>query len=436
MNTFCPYCFNDNSLQSRLKKIRPNFPKSLKCDFHTNRSGIPAVDVAVIVDDVFRSNFFIAEGNPVYDPEYEETNWVQGGEALVDIVERITGAETFEIATAVANQLMNDDAFDPREGEQPFYADDQNYAPIDTSWNPHSEAWTEFKSEIIYNRRFFSELAVQRLDQIFRNIHLQSDVKRQSVVYPLSPEENKLIYRVRQVDDPEERDKVEKNPAVELGLPPPRKRSAGRMNAAGVGVFYGSFDLKTCIAEIRPPVGSVIMGAAFHLVRPVILLDTTRFAKPMLNRSIFSPVYQDRLHQWKFMKKFMNEISRPILPNETAIDYIPTQAVSEFIGSRLKVFHNGAEVGIDGIIFASAQRPDGRNIVLFGDAALVQWPGGDEKPRFEAEPDSWSTSWTEWKPRVENPALRIVDKSLVTRRITGVDFQDEHHNEYDWDDED
>lgn len=333
--------------------------------------------------------------------------------------------------------MSNDDAFDPREGEQPFYADDQNYAPIDRSWNPHSEAWTEFKSEIIYNRRFFSELAVQRLDQIFRNIHLQSDVKRQSVVYPLSPEDNKLIYRVRQVDDPEERDKVEKNPAVELGLPPPRKRSAGRMNAAGVGVFYGSFDLKTCIAEIRPPVGSVIMGAAFHLVRPVILLDTTRFAKPMLNRSIFSPVYQDRLHQWKFMKKFMNEISHPILPDDTAIDYIPTQAVSEFISSRLKVFQNGTEVGIDGIIFASAQRPGGRNIVLFGDAALVQRPGTDQKPTtFEAEMDSRGTTWTEWKPRVENPALRIAEGSLVTRRVTGVDFHDELHRKFDQDDED
>jgi len=266
---------------------------------------------------------------------------------------------------------------------------------------------------------------------------LQSDVKGQRVVYPLSPAENQLIYRVRQVDDPAERIEVEKDPAAQLGLPPSRKRSAGRMNAAGVGVFYGSFDLKTCIAEIRPPVGSVIMGAAFNLIRPVIVLDTTRFAKPMLNRSIFSPVYRERLHQWKFMKKFMFEISRPILPDDTAIDYVPTQAVSEFISSRLKVFQNGAEVGIDGIIFASAQRPEGRNIVLFGDAALVQRPGDDQKPAsFEAETDSWSTSWTEWKPRVGNPALRIADKSIVTRRITGVDFQDEDHSEHNWDDED
>lgn len=437
MTTFCPYCFDDKSLQHRLKKLRPNFPKKLKCDFHPNRSGIPASDVASVVDDVFRSNYVIGETNPIYDRDDGKATWVQGGDTLVEIIEDITKAEAFEIAEALAGQLIDDDTADPRDGEEPFYADDQTYAPFDLSWNPHSEAWIEFKAEIIHNRRFFSELAVQRLDEIFRDIHFQSDIKGQRVVYPLSPEDNKLIYRVRQVDDPKERAEVEENPAAQLGLPPPRKRSAGRMNATGVGVFYGSFDLKTCIAEVRPPVGGVIMGAAFKLIRPVVVLDTTRFAKPMLNRSIFSPAYQDRLHQWKFMKKFMNEISRPILPNDTAIDYIPTQAVSEFISSRLKVPQNGVEVGIDGIIFASAQRPDGLNIVLFGDAALVEWPGSDERPTsFEAETDSWSTAWTEWKPRVENPALRIADRSVVTRRVTGVDFQDEYHSEFDWDDED
>jgi RES domain len=437
MTTFCPYCFDDKSLQNRLKQIRPNFPRTLKCDFHPNRSGLPARDVASLVDDVFRSNFVIGSVDPVYDRDDDKPSWVQGGDALVEIVEGITKSETFEIAEALTEQLIEDDPADPRDGDDPFYADDQSYALYDTSWNPHSETWLEFKAEITHNRRFFSELGVQRLQEIFRDIHFQSDFSGQRVIYPLSPEDKKLIYRVRQVDDPQERDEVRKNPGAQLGVPPPRKRSAGRMNATGVGVFYGSFDLKTCIAEVRPPVGSVIMGAAFELTRSVVVLDTTRFAKPMRNRSIFSPVYQERLHQWKFMKRFMNEISRPILPTETDLDYIPTQAVSEFINSRLKVPQNGSDVGIDGIIFASAQRPDGLNIALFGDAAVVERPQNEIEPTsFEAEVDGWSAVWTDWKPKPENPALRVADKSVVTRRVKGVDFRDEDHSEFVWDDED
>src|SRR5690606_25106154 len=102
-------------------------------------------------------------------------------------------------------------------------------------------------------------------------VHLQSNASGQRAVYVLKPEDKKQIYRVRQIDDPGEREEVQKNPAALLGTPPPRKRSAGRMNAAGVGAFYGSFDLKTCIAEVRPPVGCVVMGAAFELVRPIIV---------------------------------------------------------------------------------------------------------------------------------------------------------------------
>ncbi len=45
------------------------------------------------------------------------------------------------------------------------------------------------------------------------------------------------------------------------------------MNAPGISVFYGALDEATCIAEARAPVGSHVVVAKFHLLRPVRLLD-------------------------------------------------------------------------------------------------------------------------------------------------------------------
>lgn len=437
MTTFCPYCFEDSSLRQRLKEIRPDFARSLKCDFHPNRSGIPATDVAALVGSVFREHFGLGDVIPIYDREDDRPNWEQQGQPLVELIEEITSPEQFEIAQALTEQLIEDDHYDPRDGEGAFYANDQHYEPYDQTWNPNNEVWSEFKEEITHHRRFFNALAETRLDELFKDLHFQSDAAKRPVIYELAPSEQVRFYRVRQIDEPEGRKEALTNPAAHLGVPPPRKRSAGRMNAAGVGAFYASFDLKTCIAEVRPPVGCVIVGAAFELLRPIVVLDTTRFGEPIRNRSMFSPVYQERRMQWSFMKKFMSEISRPVLPDDVVIDYIPTQAVSEFITTRMKVPKGKRKVGIDGIIFASAQRPKGgRNIVLLGDATLIDGAQSMESPKsYEREGLDWTENFTEWKAKEALPTLKLVGKSAVVRKVTGVDFEDRDHSEYDWDDE-
>ena len=47
------------------------------------------------------------------------------------------------------------------------------------------------------------------------------------------------------------------------------------MNPTGVSVFYGAFNAKTCLAEIRLPVGATAVTASFRVVRPINVLDLT-----------------------------------------------------------------------------------------------------------------------------------------------------------------
>jgi hypothetical protein len=64
-----------------------------------------------------------------------------------------------------------------------------------------------------------------------------------------------------------------------MGLPPPSRRRAGRMNAAGIAVFYGATEKDSAVAEFRPAVDSLISVAAFRVHRPIHVLDLTRFTR-------------------------------------------------------------------------------------------------------------------------------------------------------------
>ena len=76
--------------------------------------------------------------------------------------------------------------------------------------------------------------------------------------------------------------------------------------------------------------------------------------------------------QWNFMRNFRSQISWPVKPGEEHLDYIPTQAVAEFLANHLEVEVGGTRRKIDAVIYASAQnRGAGKKIALLGDAAVT-----------------------------------------------------------------
>ncbi|WP_052149072.1 hypothetical protein [Sphingomonas sp. Ant20] len=167
MTTLCPFCFDEPGFRRRLKDIRPNFPRDLKCDFHPSRSGIPVAAIAPIIDAVIAPNYVTGGYEPYFAGDGDKPDYQQQGMSLVELVGDLTQAEHDDIAREIVNQLIDDDPADPHDGGETFYADDQSYVRYESSYNPRSEAWDQFKIEITYNRRFFSDIARGRLKQIF-----------------------------------------------------------------------------------------------------------------------------------------------------------------------------------------------------------------------------------------------------------------------------
>jgi hypothetical protein len=425
MTNFCPECFGDKSLRSQLTKARPKYPDGDKCDFHPNRKCIPEHVVAEMIDSAIRSNYGWADTNP----------YVDHGDSLSDLIDELVQPDSAEILEAIKRALEESEEYDIRKGGESFYDDSQKFIKFESTYNPLEEMWARFKYDIVHQQRFFSQRGIEWLKAIFSDLEHQKDSRGQSPIYTVGPgEPGWTIFRARRRDTKAERDKACAAPAAELGPPPERLRRAGRLNAPGVACFYGAFDVDTCLAEIRPPVGSWAVTAAFELLRPITVLDMTRFTNEVANRSIFSPLRQKRLDQWRFMQVFQEEITRPILPDDEVLDYVPTQAVSEFIHVALAAATNSTSSRIDGVIYGSAQRPGSRNIALFGEAALVS--GVPDEPKEALSRAAQSGLWDDGagyiRPSPKNmpgpdAALGLRQGSVGVHQITGVDIRWKTH---------
>jgi hypothetical protein len=136
------------------------------------------------------------------------------------------------------------------------------------------------------------------------------------------------------------------------------------MNARGISVFYGATGASTAVAEVRPPVGSKVAVARFAITRPLRLLDLTVLDKVNDDGSIFDPTLKRRLERVSFLRTLGQRITRPVMPDDEAFEYLATQAIADFLATE-------NEPRLDGIMFSSAQSKDGRNVVLFHKAARV-----------------------------------------------------------------
>lgn len=161
--------------------------------------------------------------------------------------------------------------------------------------------------------------------------------------------------------------------ALELGPPPESKARAGRMNPAGIPYLYLALDGATALAETitGPPVTAVL--GRFVAVKPLTVIDLTDL--PALP-SVFDGERASERESLLFLEKFVEAITRPVAKDESEhVSYVPSQVVCEYLA---QVFHPAALPGrVDGLLYRSAVRPRGKNLVLFPS-------GRSDRPAFSS----------------------------------------------------
>lgn len=414
----CPECFENPTLKRRLTDIRPNFPSNEKCEFHPTRKAVPLEEVGKIIEPALHANYAIGEW--MFDH--------QEGDDLNTIVNGTTGADGHRVIEALSSWLIENDVYWPQDGEAPFYAADQTYVPIRLDGWRHGVLWRQFREAILHRQRFFNDPAKEFLAEIFDGIQNQSDIENKPAFYRLSTADEMLFYRARIVTDEDAFQKITKDPATLMGPPPPPLRRAGRMNAAGIAVFYGATEKETAIAELRPAVGSLISLAAFRVHRPIHVLDLTRFNHAGKQLDIFAKNQMMRATQWAFMQSFASEISQPILPGDEHLEYVPAQVVAEYLTNQ-PVRWRGSDVTPEAIIFRSAQRDGGKNIAVMGAAATLcrQTPVEGVGETSASRPETDFLDFASPLPVASNAGLEYVDASIELLEVGSAVYAVDTH---------
>jgi len=368
MPYICLKCIDDESLRKIVEEKGEAI--EVECKYcKQQRHGIPMEVLAEIADEFLRK--YLRIGDYLY-PRYE-----QEGDVLDWVLQEELGINHAP-ALDLACILEDNDIVDVKHGEEPFYRRGENYLRNSLSSSEYHHTWEDFTDRIKHHARFFNEIARKQLAEILGEPR-SPKTKELPWIELGTGTKIGLLFRARLADSEEQARKIMRNPAIELGTPPKVMAIAGRMNPTGVPVFYGALTEDTAIAEVRPSVGNMVVVGCFQPSRKLKLFNLLRI-NVAFTGSIFHPEYEDKMARVNFFKIFHELIARPIQPRDELIEYIPTQAVAEYVTNVL---------GFDGILYASAQvgavsydsesiltelsesEISQYNVVLFGDLGLM-----------------------------------------------------------------
>jgi hypothetical protein len=146
--------------------------------------------------------------------------------------------------------------------------------------------------------------------------------------------------------------------SLSLGPPPPQVAPAGRMNAAGIPIFYGAFERQTALLETASRRGTFALGT-FRTLRPLRLVDLTQL--PPIP-GIFNPSLAHERDTIMFLHEFAKDITKPLVRDDRVhVEYVPSQVITEYI----RFYFKPNDQAIDGVRYKSARNPKGSCIALF-----------------------------------------------------------------------
>lgn len=452
----CHKCIGETYLSSEIKIS----VESGVCDYcGETRASLTLDDFADRIQAAFAEHYTRTPDHPDF---WEDTLlrdreisyvWMRHGVPVRDAIEGAANISTSAAADVLAILERRNASWDKDDmGRESEFAAESYYEERDADnlfW--HIE-WFKFAQSLKTEARFFSHSAVEHLARVFGGIDRMKTAKGRRVVVKAGPGTAiPTLHRARVFQADDALETALRDPAQHLGSPPATLARAGRMNAQGISVFYGTRAPGTAIAEVRAPVGSRVAVAQFRIIRPLLLLDLTALDNVAVTGSIFDALFKGSRARATFLRTLGTAIARPIMPDDEALNYLPTQAVADFLATM-------NTPRLDGIIFTSAQVLKGRNVVLFHDAALVRasalpegtkvsvslgrqtadgWeddysvveevpppepaPGvaGEDAPGWHQVPTANPLGWDD---EVREPTLEIVSDSVKVFHIKAVTF--------------
>jgi hypothetical protein len=326
----CVECFTDSQIRDVINAV----DKHGVCDFCGNKGiNIYSLDedsgVSDYIDNIL--DIYNVSWNPndklLKDALHDDWNVFAGSSD--DILFLLT--ELQNVCTSVPPALFSENVSIPTF---------QDY--IETDSITHGKAWSEFADIIKYKNRFHSNIFNYDAFASFLSFALK--------IYP----KGQKMYRARISHD------INGFACDKMGTPPKSYRTAGRINPEGIGVLYLASDEKTALFEVRANVNDYLTVGEFELKKEMRIIDLANVGA--VSPFIYSETndLQRYAVNYKLLKEIADEIAKPQRRNDSTLDYLPTQYISEYIKSQ----------NYDGVEYLSTMRADGYNFAIFDESQL------------------------------------------------------------------
>jgi hypothetical protein len=143
--------------------------------------------------------------------------------------------------------------------------------------------------------------------------------------------------------------------------PPADLAAQGRMNPAGISLFYGALEPETAAVEVYNGLPRAAV-ATFYALRDLTIVDLRQIPEPS---QFDTEMSEQDFYAASFLRGFIADVSKPIVRDDRVHrEYVPTQVFTEYLRYQ---FHK--DVALDGILVGSSMRPHGTNVILFADQA-------------------------------------------------------------------
>ncbi|MDO9001851.1 MAG: RES family NAD+ phosphorylase [Aquabacterium sp.] len=358
----CYGCVDDSYLSKIIRDEGEMFECAV-CE-ESEREAITVQRLGQIMEPILREHFELGP-QVIKFGEDDKDWWEQDGGLISEAVQEVLG-QYFDFEDEIVNAIVDADDYWPPDGDEAYWDKASLYVPRRVQTGHYFAEWHNTLAELKHGRRFFSPSARALFEKLFDGIDdLRARRGRKRLPVARVLPKGTSIYRARVCNSRAALKSMFANPINELGPPPAEATRPGRMNAEGVVVLYAARDAKTCLAEMRPALGSEVAIIEMKTTQALRVLDFARLDEARSGKALsyFQPDFTDQVERRAFLRRLHSLISHPIVPGREA-DYLITQTMAEYLA-------HVHDKPFDGILFSSVQRAGGVNIVLFPEKGLL-----------------------------------------------------------------
>ena len=256
-----------------------------------------------------------------------------------NIFNKKSESDVYNIITAICKEKYkyNAELFDHPVGIQELY--DQDYL------SKHSllvtNSWDDFVNAIKTKNRFHTHYVDLNLLERFCS-YIRKPYKA-----------GEMFYRCRISTE-------EGIPSDEMGAPPIELTTDGRANARGIRCLYLGDSPETTIHETRAGAYDYVTVGTFKLKKDIIVVDLKEINQisPFIEGIDCLEYAINKEH----LNKINDEMGKIMRRSDSALDYVPTQYITDFVKS---IIRNDGAAEYAGIEYKSVMHSDGYNLALF-----------------------------------------------------------------------